>query len=95
MKCRPGRTFGVLSAITGALDVSFKAYFVTWIAFMHDEFFKEQFPVPTMKGMRSHLGAGWVEAYGSDRVRYVVVCSEFKMEAITGSGALIMLWSDY
>lgn len=53
-------TFGMLSIITGVLDVSLKRYFVAWISFMH-EFFKKEFPMPTVEEMHvaSQAHAGW------------------------------------
>ena len=94
VKLRTGLSLAVIAVFMGLRVEQVERNFVTWISFMH-EFFKVEFPVPTVEEMMGNTAAGWISAYGSDRVRMIIDCSEFKTQAPACLEGLRTLWSDY
>jgi hypothetical protein len=79
VKLRTGLGTRVISSWMGIPLGTLSRVFVTWISFM-DTFFKAEFPVPEVELMQGPLMEEWKKAYGTSRIRFILDCTELRIQ---------------
>lgn len=94
VKLRTGLGTKVISSWSGIPVGNLSRIFTTWIAYM-DNFFKSECPVPTTGQMANKYPEDWKEAYGTSLIRFVLDCTEFRIQQPCSRKAARTCWSDY
>jgi hypothetical protein len=80
--------------MSGQLYVHVARAVDTWIAYLY-QFFLQEFPVPTTTELAGRVGPEWAEVYGTELVRLVMDCTEYRIHQPSSRMAARTVWSDY
>ena len=94
VKLRTGLGTKVISAWMGIPSSNLSRIFTTWISHMND-WFTAACPIPTTKDLKGRVSSEWEQVYGSALVRFVLDCTEYRVQQPTSRKAARTLWSDY
>ena len=66
----------------------------TWVAFM-DKFFTEAYPIPTTEHLKGRISSEWMKVYGTSLVRFVLDCTEYRIQQPCSRKAARTVFSEY
>eukprot|EP00873_Tetraselmis_striata_P007327 jgi/Tetstr1/427591/TSEL_017716.t1 len=94
VKLRTGLSTKVISSWMGVPLGTLSRVFMTWISFM-DRFFRSEFPIPTVEQMQGPEMEEWKKAYGTNRIRFILDCTELRVQQPCSRKASMTLFSYY
>ena len=94
VKLRTGLGNKVISSMVGIPESNLCRIFTTWISHM-DEWFNASFPIPTTKDLEGRVSSEWKQAYGTSLIRFILDCTEYRVQCPSSRKAARTLWSDY
>ena len=93
-KLRTGLSDSILATWTGIHKGCVSKIVTTWVAFM-DAFYTAEFPVPTTAEIKGRISSEWKHVYGTDLVRYILDCTEYRIECPASRKAARTCYSEY
>ena len=94
VKLKTGLGTKLVSKLTGIHHANLSRIFTTWIAYMN-EFFNAEFPVPTVAQMKGRISKEWEAAYGTEAIRFILDCTEYRIQQPSSRKAARTCYSDY